>query len=193
MVNYNNSIIYRLICENPLITDEYIGSTINKNRRKQEHKNVCNNEIHKTHNLKVYQFIRENGGFDNWNMIVLEEYSCENRVQLCQRERFWIEERKPTLNCNIPIRIEGEMKQILKEYEKTEKRLEYKKEYRKTEIVKEYEKKYRQLDKRKEYTKKYNEEYKRQNTQKIKNYYLYQKLKNKSAIIIQKFFKKYLR
>jgi len=151
MVNYKKSIIYKLCCKDPSIPDEYIGSTTNKNRRKQQHKENSNGQNKNKYNYPVYQFIRENGGFDNWTMIILEEYSCESKIQLCQREREWIEEMKPTLNRKTPIiteeeRLErnrqnslsrsrtDEVKEKRKEYEKTDERREYKKKYREDNI-----------------------------------------------------------
>jgi len=173
MVNYSESVIYKLCCKDASITDEYIGSTTNKNRRKQQHKTDCNNENRKGYNSYVYQFIRNNGGFENWNLIVLEEYYCENKIQLQMKEREWIELRKPSLNCiKRPIRTQEEAKlyknEYMKNYQKiSEKNKQYKKEYSKN---------YDKSDKRKEYK---------------KNYFQQIKIKNKSAIIIQQFFKKY--
>ena len=123
MVNYNKSIVYRLVCKDPTIPDEYIGSTTNKNRRKQQHKDNCNNENRKKHhNFPVYQFIRANGGFDNWTMIILEEYSCECKVELEMRERYWIELRKPTLNKQIPTRTDKEYREENREHIKEQQK-----------------------------------------------------------------------
>jgi hypothetical protein len=48
--------------------------------------------------------IREKGGWDNWTMIPLEEFSCETRIQACIRENKWLEELKPCLNtCNTTL------------------------------------------------------------------------------------------
>ena len=58
MVNYNNSIIYKLCCKDTNITDIYVGSTTNFYRRKQDHKQQCNNTNSKEYNKNAYQFIR---------------------------------------------------------------------------------------------------------------------------------------
>lgn len=47
-------------------------------------------------------------------MIMLEEFSCENKRQLEKKEREWIEKLKPTLNILIPTRTLEEFKEILK-------------------------------------------------------------------------------
>jgi predicted GIY-YIG superfamily endonuclease len=76
MVNYNNSIIYKLCCKDPEITEIYVGSTTNFYRRKQKHKSTCNNSNDKGYNLNIYQFIRDNGGWENWQMVEVERYKC---------------------------------------------------------------------------------------------------------------------
>ena len=76
MVKYNQSIIYKLCCKDPSITDIYIGSTTRFARRKSQHKSICNNTDtnNQSYNFYVYQFIRENNGFSNWDMIEIEKY-----------------------------------------------------------------------------------------------------------------------
>ena len=69
LINYNNIIIYKLCCKDPLITDIYIGSTTNFTKRKAAHKSNCNNENCKEYKFYVYEFIRDNGNWTNWDMI----------------------------------------------------------------------------------------------------------------------------
>jgi hypothetical protein len=66
----------------------------------------------------VYQFIRLNGGWENWDMILVEEYPCANYNQALARERHWYEELNGDLNSILPLRIEEETKQNLKIYNK---------------------------------------------------------------------------
>ena len=80
--NFTNGIIYKLCCKDPNVSDFYIGSTTNKRARKSKHKSDCYNTNKNYYNSRVYQCIRENGGFDNWSFIIIEEYKCENRSQL---------------------------------------------------------------------------------------------------------------
>jgi predicted GIY-YIG superfamily endonuclease len=65
MTDYLKTIIYVLKCLEEAITDEYVGSTTNYRARKHAHKSSCNNENSKDHNMKIYQFIRANGGWKN--------------------------------------------------------------------------------------------------------------------------------
>jgi hypothetical protein len=91
-------IMYKLCCLDPNITDEYVGSTTNFKNRKSRHKKNCNNPNSKEYNFNVYQTIRENGGWENWNMIQIEEYPCNNKREAKSREEFWRKELKATLN-----------------------------------------------------------------------------------------------
>ena len=120
-INYANTIIYKIVCNDLTITDCYVGHTTDFTKRKNGHKGCCNNPNNDKHNRKVYEFIRANCGWENWRMIMLEEYKeCENKLQACQRERYWIENLKASLNCQLPSRTQNEYKEdnreILAEY-----------------------------------------------------------------------------
>lgn len=104
MVNYSQSIIYKICCRNLEIKELYIGSTTNFSRRKCEHKTDCNNKNKKSYNYRVYQFIRDNGGWSNFDMVQIEQYNATDKNSLHARERYWLEQLKPSLNCNIPSR-----------------------------------------------------------------------------------------
>lgn len=108
MVNYNDTIIYKLCCKNPEIKDIYVGHTCNFTRRKHEHKKCCNNSNRKDYTIKVYKFIRDNGNWDNWDMIMIEQYPCQNKLEAERRERYWIETLNSTLNRQIPSRTKKE-------------------------------------------------------------------------------------
>jgi len=107
-IDYSKTIIYKLCCNDINITDIYIGHTTDFKSRKNQHKQCCNNEKNKKHNINVYQFIRDNGGWDNWYMVMVEEYSCNSLLEATKRERYYIEELKATLNSNIPSRTKKE-------------------------------------------------------------------------------------
>jgi predicted GIY-YIG superfamily endonuclease len=111
MVNYSNSQIYKLCCNDTEITYIYIGSTTNFSRRKSAHKSSCCKENGKSYNYRVYQFIRSNGGWDNWDMVQIEAYEAKDKHDLHSRERYWIEMLKPSLNKQIPTRTQKEYRE----------------------------------------------------------------------------------
>ena len=85
MNKYNNSCIYKIFSENH---DElYIGATCYFTIRKSRHKHNCNKDNSERHNLKVYDFIRNNGNWNNWKMEVIEVCNVENKQQLSEIER----------------------------------------------------------------------------------------------------------
>ncbi len=125
--DYKKSIIYKLCCKDPNITEIYVGSTTNFNRRKQGHKHACNYENAKRYNSKVYKVIRDNGNWDNWDMIQIEEYECENKRQLESKERYYIETLKSSLNGKIPTRTAKEYYQQNKDKKKQKRKERYQK------------------------------------------------------------------
>lgn len=143
MVNYNQSIIYKLCCRDVDITEIYVGSTTNFYRRKSQHKRTCTNTDYRDYNKYVYQVIRENGGWGNWDMVIIEEYSAIDKNDLHKRERYWIETLQSKLNKIIPTRTKKEYNQLNKEYQK-----EYQKEYHQLNKVSknEKQKEYNQLN-----------------------------------------------
>jgi len=165
LMDYSRTIIYKIVCNDLSITECYVGHTTNFIKRKNAHKTNCNNEKGKYYNLNVYQFIRENGNWENWNMVQIEKFSCENRLQACAKERYWIETLKAKLNSNIPNRTKREYNIQYYETNK-DKLLEYGIQYRETnkEQINERHKQYYETnkDKRLEYQKQYNETNKEQ-------------------------------
>ena len=74
--------IYKLCCDD---TDKfYVGSTKNRKERVRAHRSDS-----KVKQSKVYQTIREFGGWDNWRMVDLEEYTCDTKRQAEKREEEW--------------------------------------------------------------------------------------------------------
>jgi hypothetical protein len=145
MPKYHNGVIYKLK-HNEDYDDEniYVGSTTNFKNRKYCHKKNCNNVNDKNHNIPVYKYIRDNGGWAEWIMIPIEPYSCNDKKELEIKERYYIDLFKPTLNKNIPTRPIKEWREDNKEknYIKKKKYYEANKE-----IINEKLKKYREANK----------------------------------------------
>lgn len=110
-----NIILYKLNCKDINISDIYVGQTSNFDKRYNAHKTSTTNSIGKIYNLKVYKFIRYHGGFENWEMNVIENYEAIDGLDARKRERHWIETLQATLNSNIPSRTREEYKLILKD------------------------------------------------------------------------------
>jgi hypothetical protein len=76
----------------------YIGSTRDFNQRKITHKSNCTNPKVIKFKTKVYQLIREAGGWAKCEMIPIEEYDCEGQLQARIREEYWRREYNANMN-----------------------------------------------------------------------------------------------
>ena len=85
-IDYSNAVIYKLSCKDKNITELYIGSTTNFTVRKNQLKLACNNIKNVKNNCKKYQFFRQNGGWENWEMIEIEKFACNSKRELEKRE-----------------------------------------------------------------------------------------------------------
>ena len=61
----------------------------------------CNNQDDKYNNSKVYQIIRANGGWQNWNFVVIEEIKECSKVQAHIREEYHRQEIKANMNSQL--------------------------------------------------------------------------------------------
>lgn len=127
-INYSNTTIYKIVCNDVNVLDTYVGHTTCMVKRKCQHKSSCNNEKSKEYNLNVYQSIRANGGWINWSMIEIEKYNCSDFQEAKKWERYWIETLKSTLNAVIPTRTGKEYRLEHKD-ELSKKNKEYRLEH----------------------------------------------------------------
>lgn len=106
--DYSNTIIYAICCKDPQIKETYVGHTTNLIQRKNQHKTSCNNINDKSYNRYVYQFIRLNGGFDNWKFLQLDQLICKDKREAECREDYWIKQLNAKLNSNNPYTLYSE-------------------------------------------------------------------------------------
>ena len=146
--DFSKGLIYKLCCLDPNVKEIYVGSSTNFVERKKGHKDCCNNPNCKQYNYKVYQHIRANGNWDNWNMVLIEFYPCDNNLELGRREDYWKQELQASLNSQSPPMYETKQ-----EYYQAhrEQRVEYMKEYyeENREKLKEYMKEHYETNKEK--------------------------------------------
>jgi predicted GIY-YIG superfamily endonuclease len=127
-INYQKTIIYKLVCNDVTIKELYVGHTTDFKSRKQAHNNSSNDNTKRKNNTYVYEFIRANGGWNNWEMIEIEKYPCKDSFEADSKKRYYIELYNATLNSVIPCKSSRDEleKQQLSRYNLLEKRkLEY--------------------------------------------------------------------
>ena len=133
-IDYSNTTIYKLVHKEDYDNANiYIGSTTDFIRRKNNHKTVCNSEKTIGHNDKKYQYIRDNGGWDCFNMIEVEKFPCNDGNEARAREEYWRCHFNSQLNSIRAYRTEEQRK---------EKDKERKREYREHDEYREYQKEY---------------------------------------------------
>ena len=96
-IDFFKTIIYKIVCKDLNIKDVYVGSTTNFIQRKSSHR-TCS----KKSQVKIYVTIRNNGGWDNWEMIEIEKYPCLDSNEATKRERYYYELLNATLNSHNP-------------------------------------------------------------------------------------------
>lgn len=161
-VRYEKTLIYKLCCKDPNIVDIYVGHTTDFKSRCYSHKKSCNNPNDKNYNEYKYQFIRANGGWDNWDMIIIKTFSCGNKREAEAEENRIMRELKATLNKYRPFITQDEKKEYYKKYNE-----EHKDEI--NERQKQYY--YENKDEISEQKKQYREEHKDELKKKHKQYY----------------------
>ena len=97
--NYKNGIIYKIV--NNIDDKIYIGSTTTKLcYRMAVHR--CN--MRNNYNATLYQHMRKIG-IHNFTIVLIEDYPCQNKMQLLRRERYHFElyDKQILLNSNRPF------------------------------------------------------------------------------------------
>jgi hypothetical protein len=180
MVNYSNGKIYKLV--NDVDDKIYIGSTCN---RLSHRKNLHKGHSKRKPNRVVYKHLNSIG-WENVDIILVENFNCKSKNELHARERHYIDLLKPSLNRVIPLRTLQEwcednkelIKQNKKKYydENKEKFKQYGKKYRdeNKEKIKAREKKYR--DDNIELIKEQNKKYYDDNKERLSKKYKQEKL-----------------
>ena len=111
--DYSSTIIYKITCKDELVKDVYVGHTTDFVKRKYSHKQDSING-----KCKLYAVIRANGGWDNWQMEIINFFNCKDLSEAKQREQEYFISLNATLNSVEPFPVrEGKekKKKIVKE------------------------------------------------------------------------------
>jgi len=133
-VDYSKIVIYKIQHESK---DEllYVGSTTHFRNRKVQHKEKCYNTNNKIYNNKLYTTIRQNGGWDAFNMVIVKEFPCNSKQEALTEEDRIMREMRSSLNMlrayQPPKERQEYMKEYIKEYHilNRNKCIEYKKKH----------------------------------------------------------------
>jgi hypothetical protein len=83
----------------------YIGSTNNFSQRKSKHKKNTTNKRGKLYWLKLYLYIRENGGINNFIFELLENGECTTKEEIRKNEQKFLDIYNPILNTKKSYKV----------------------------------------------------------------------------------------
>jgi hypothetical protein len=146
--DFSNCYIYHILDKEKVV--HYVGSTSNLNSRKSAHKYRCNTEHDKNYQLDIYQYIRDNGGFDAFEIVPIQKIeNISNKTELLIAEQTEMNKFSNLKNKNGSYR--GSRKEINKiYYEKNKDQINQQNRQWKTnnrEKVKKYQRQYREQKK----------------------------------------------
>jgi len=113
-IDYSNTIIYKITCKDSMVSDLYVGHTTNFVQRKHAHKQSCINTKSPNHKCKLYEVIRNNGGWVNWKMEIINFFNCINHYEARKKEQEYFVALNATLNSIEPYAIPKPKEVIVK-------------------------------------------------------------------------------
>jgi len=124
--DFSKSVIYHIrhMESNEVV---YVGSTTNFTQRKGRHKYDCNKEERKEFTFPIYCHIRDNGGFNCFEVIPIKSLKLENKTELLIAEQEEMDKHRTLANgqkAYIPIEAHRTIEEH-KEYDKQYKKLYY--------------------------------------------------------------------
>jgi hypothetical protein len=89
-IDFSNCYIYHIVDKEGIV--HYVGSTSNMNSRKSNHKYACKHPNDNHHHFDIYKYIRDNGGFENFEIIPIKKIeNISNKTELRIAERVEME------------------------------------------------------------------------------------------------------
>jgi hypothetical protein len=97
-IDDRNTHLHKLVCNDTIITACFVGYSINladiTEKRRQ-----CS----KTHERKVYKFIRDNGGFEKFHMVVIATKTCADKSEALRELRRYFEQSNGAFKKSFSI------------------------------------------------------------------------------------------
>ena len=124
-IDYSNTIIYKITCKDPGVTAVYVGHTTNFVQRKHAHKQGCINNKSANYKCKLYEMIRNNSGWDNWNMEIVNFFNCKDHYEARKKEQEYFILLNATLNSIEPLPLAKPKNPTIKVNESKEKKIFY--------------------------------------------------------------------
>jgi predicted GIY-YIG superfamily endonuclease len=119
-INYQNTVIYKIkhTEKDDLL---YVGHTTDFTKRKNAHKTKCNNPNSSVYNSKLYIMIRENGGWENFKMLEIKKFPCNDHNEACAEEDRMMRHLKANMNAYAAIHDKEKKLLKVKQYREDHK------------------------------------------------------------------------
>lgn len=80
-VDYSNTVFYKIKCLDNSISKQFSGYTTNLVQRKYALKQMCTNPTNSKYEGEFSKIIRENGGWSNWTLEIIEVRNCGSHTE----------------------------------------------------------------------------------------------------------------
>jgi predicted GIY-YIG superfamily endonuclease len=74
--------LYVISCKDARITERYLGYTTNWEKCVEYHSEAYDHG--RNSKTKLYTFVREHGGWDNWDMTILETFESREEAEIAK-------------------------------------------------------------------------------------------------------------
>jgi hypothetical protein len=89
-IDYSNTVIYKITCDDKSITNTYVGHTTNFIQKKYVHKQNCIKTRKVNNKCEMYDIIRKNGGWENWKMEILDFFNCvDHNAAIIKEQEYY--------------------------------------------------------------------------------------------------------
>lgn len=89
MVNYQNSVIYMICCDDLNVRKFFMMYTTNVQNTSCLFKANCIHNYAQSYYSPMYRYIRNHGGYENWSIVIVEEFPCDDLIDLRERTFYW--------------------------------------------------------------------------------------------------------
>jgi hypothetical protein len=111
-IDYSKTQMYKLKHKDDCNDENiYVGHTTNWIQRKKFHKFSCNSPKCIGYTTKKYIYIRENGGWEEWDMFWIEDYPCNGKKEAEAREQELMDANNSKLNSQKAFLTEEDKKE----------------------------------------------------------------------------------
>lgn len=109
---------YMLRCKDEKVSEFYIGSTKDLKPRIRAHKKAYDECSQKLEGRVLYTFMKENGGFDNWEFKIVNQVVYFDEPTRRRQEQVYLDFYMPALNMVKARRSDEEKRIYQREYDR---------------------------------------------------------------------------